>query len=273
MRTTNHLYTAYMLCLFCVLPLNRVVAQGSISRSAMEEILDPEPLKQEVMLFQQPDATFPELEETDAPYTVEYCFVNRGDGPVSIHKVTVSCGCMAVEYDKEPIPAGGKGNIKISFNPKGYSGDIHRQAFVYTSLSENLPTARLTLTGKVAPSKDSWRGYPHHLGTLRTKQKSVTFKVASRRDKMAEVIACGNSGDKPLSLLAKGLPPFLKFQTSHSVIEPGEEADLIFLFDATQLPMEIESTISIPVTLEGLENSVDSSDQTITAIIQFDKSL
>lgn len=273
MRTTNYLHTAYMFCLLCVLPLNGLNAQSSISRSAMEGLLDSEPIKQEVMVFQQPDATFPELEETDVPYTVEYYFVNRGDEPISIHKVTVSCGCMAVEYDKDPILAGGKGDIKISFNPKGYSGDIYRQAFVYTSLSEKWPTAQLTLTGKVTPSKDPWRGYPHHLGTLRAKQKSITFRVVNRVDKMAEVIACGNSGDKPLSLLAKGLPPFLKFKTSHSVIGPGEEADLIFLFDGTQLPVEIESTISIPVTLEGLENSVDSSDQTITAIIQFDKSL
>lgn len=273
MRTINHLHVVYMFCLFCILPLTGVDAQGSISRSAMEELLDPEPVKQEVMVFQQPDGIFPELEEADAPYTVEYDFVNRGNKPISIYKVTVSCGCMIAEYDKKAVPAGGEGSIKISFNPKGYSGNIYRQAFVYTSLSEKLPTARLTLTGKVAPSKDPWRGYPYHLGALRARQKSVTFRMADRMGKIAEVIACGNSGDKTLSLSVKDLPPYLKFRTSRPVIAPGEEADLILIFDGTRLPAEIKSTISIPIVLEGLEDSADSSGQTITAIIQFDKSL
>lgn len=254
------------LWLFCsMLPLE-AWTQGSISRSAIEKLADPEPIGQQVMQFDRPDATFLTLEETDAPYVLEYVFANRGGKPLTIDRVTVSCGCLSAEYDKRPVPVGGKGSIRISFNPKGYSGDIYRQAFVYTSLSEELPTARLTLTGKVAPSKDPWRGYPYHLGALRARQNTVTFGVKDRTRKMVEVIACGNSGDRPLTLSVKRLPGYLKFKTSHEVINPGEEADLIFLLDGALLPAEAQGTITVDAVIEG----TGDAGQNVRIIIRLD---
>lgn len=254
------------LWLFCsMLPLE-AWAQGSVSRSAMEKLADPEPIAQQVMLFDEPDAVFPTLEETDAPYMLEYAFANKGDKPLTIDRVTVSCGCLLAEYDERPIPAGGRGSIRISFNPKGYSGTIYRQAFVYTSLSEELPTARLTLTGEVAPSKDPWRGYSHHLGVLRARQNTVIFNVKDRTRKVVEVIACGNSGDRPLTLSAKGLPDYLTFKTNHAVIKPGEEADLIFLLDGTLLPAEAQGTIAVDAVIEG----TGDSGQSVKIIIRLD---
>lgn len=272
MRHTNLLsYILIMLCPMSVLPFTMANAQDGISRRALEDLLEPEPIKQKVLVFSDPDAAFPELEETASPYTVEYSYVNRGKHPLSIRKVTVSCGCMDADFDKKPIPAGGKGSIRISFNPKGYSGNIYRQAFVYTSLSKVQPTVRLTLTGKVAPSNDPWRGYLHRFGTLRAKQKAVTFKVSDHQSKLVEVIACGNSGDRPLTLSVKNLPLYLKFGTSSPVIQPGEEADLIFQYDGTFLPVEASDTITIPVVLEGVGSEATPSQRTLTATIQFIK--
>lgn len=71
--------------------------QGSISRSAIEKLADPEPIGQQVMQFDRPDATFPTLEETDASYVLEYVFANRGGKPLTIDRVTVSCGCLSAE--------------------------------------------------------------------------------------------------------------------------------------------------------------------------------
>ena len=86
------------LWLFCsMLPLE-AWTQGSISRSAIEKLADLEPIGQQVMQFDRPDATFPMLEETDAPYVLEYVFVNRGGKPLTIDRVTVSCGCLSAEY-------------------------------------------------------------------------------------------------------------------------------------------------------------------------------
>lgn len=264
-------HTLFAVCVFCLLFPVGAGAQGGISRRVLLEQTEKETVEQSVMRFEKADAVFPTLEETDAPYTLEYPFVNRGREAITIRKVTVSCGCMAADYAAAPIPPGGRGSVKITFNPKGYSGDIYRQAFVYTSLSDELPTARLTLTGKVAPSKDPWRSYPYRLGALRARQKSVTFKVNARVRKLAEVIACGNSGNTPLTLVAKGLPGYMEFYSEHPVISPGETTDLIFVYDAAKLPEGMpKGRQSVPVTIEGVGEAGTASDSVITINIQFD---
>lgn len=271
MKRQKYINCLYILCMLC-LPLAAQQPEG-ISLRATEKLYEEEPLKQSVLQFDKTDVVFPKIKETDVPYTLTYNYVNQSDKAITIDKVTVSCGCMEAKYDKILVPAGDKGSIKIAFNPHGYSGKVYRQAFVYTSLSAERPTARLTLSGEVVPSKNPWRGYPYHLGTLRTKQKTVNFKVTNRKNKIAEVIACGNGGNQPLNLLVRELPPYLKFYTQPSVIKPGEEADLIFQLDVLQLPKETKSIISIPIILNGLEDSISTSNRTITAVIQFDQSL
>lgn len=264
-------YIQFAACVFCLLFPVGAGAQGGVSRRVLLEQTEKEAMEQSVMRFEKADAVFPTLEETDAPYILEYPFVNQGREAITIRKVTVSCGCMAADYAAAPIPPGGRGSVNIAFNPKGYSGDIYRQAFVYTSLSEELPTARLTLTGKVAPSKDPWRSYPYRLGALRTRQKSVTFRVNARVRKLAEVIACGNSGNTPLTLAAKGLPGYMEFYSEHPVISSGETTDLIFVYDAAKLPEGMpKGRLSVPVTIEGVGEEGVASDHTITINIQFD---
>lgn len=75
-------------------------------------------------------------------------------------------------------------------------------------------------------------------------------------------------GRVPLSLSAAGLPPYLTFRTSHPVIEAGKEADLIFLFDGSKLPVEEKGTITLPVVLTGLEGVPEQ--RTITLVIKLD---
>lgn len=261
-KRTCCLYMLFTLCL----PL-AAQRQGVAHRAP--ENPEEEPTDNSLFLFDKTDVVFPKLEETDEPYPMTFHYVNRSDRAVTIDKVSLSCGCLKAEYDKAPVPVDGTGNMTVYFNPHGYSGKIYRQVIVYTSLSAEQPTAQLSLSGEVALSKDPWRGYPHRLGVLRAKQSSVHFKMRNRKGKMAEVIACGNSGGRPLSLSAKGLPAYLKFYTVPAVIKPGGEADLVFQVDAALLPEAIEGAISVPVRLEGLDGSAGGSHRTMTVVIQF----
>ena len=114
----KRLYNLYCLCLFCTLYPWKIQAQEGISRRALEELAEPDPLQQSALFFNITEAQFPKIPEEHEPVTVEYGYVNRSDKPLTINKVTASCGCIAANYDKLPIPAGGKGTIKVSFKPK-----------------------------------------------------------------------------------------------------------------------------------------------------------
>ncbi len=49
-------------------------------------------------------------------------FTNTGADSLRISNVKVTCGCTVPEWPKEPIPPGGKGEIKLEFNTANKEG-------------------------------------------------------------------------------------------------------------------------------------------------------
>lgn len=50
------------------------------------------------------------------PVSHEFEFTNNGSAPLIITGVKPSCGCTTPEWTKEPVPAGGTGYIKATYN-------------------------------------------------------------------------------------------------------------------------------------------------------------
>jgi hypothetical protein len=50
------------------------------------------------------------------PVDHEFTFVNRGKVPMIITNAQPSCGCTIGSWTKEPIPPGGTGYVKTTFN-------------------------------------------------------------------------------------------------------------------------------------------------------------
>jgi hypothetical protein len=78
-----------------------------------------------------------------------YTFTNTGEGQLIITNAQASCGCTVPTYPHEPIPPGGKGEIKVEFNTRGRSG---RQNKTVTILANSAPATReVVLTGNIQP--------------------------------------------------------------------------------------------------------------------------
>ncbi len=54
--------------------------------------------------------------------TYSFNYTNTGKSPVVISQALASCGCTASDYKKDPIVAGEKGEIKVTFNSAGKFG-------------------------------------------------------------------------------------------------------------------------------------------------------
>lgn len=52
----------------------------------------------------------------NVPVTHEFTFVNKGKVPMIITNAQPSCGCTVPSWTKEPIPPGGTGSVKATFN-------------------------------------------------------------------------------------------------------------------------------------------------------------
>ena len=63
-------------------------------------------------------------------------FTNKGDKPLTIKEVKASCGCMEVSYPKEPIAAGSRGEISVTYDAK-LLGSFYKEVEVLTNASND----------------------------------------------------------------------------------------------------------------------------------------
>jgi hypothetical protein len=64
--------------------------------------------------------------------THDFVVLNQGDGYLEISKVEPGWGCSVASFDRS-IPPGGEGKITLRVDTKGYEGNIHKGAAVYTN--------------------------------------------------------------------------------------------------------------------------------------------
>lgn len=76
-----------------------------------------------------------------------FVFTNNGKKPLIIVNVRSSCGCTTPEWSKKPIPPGGKGEIKVKFNPKNRPGKFMKSITISTNSKK--PVVTLTVKGNV----------------------------------------------------------------------------------------------------------------------------
>lgn len=78
---------------------------------------------------------FGAIQEDNGLVTTTFEFTNNGDAPLVINRVLASCGCATPDWTREPIPAKGKGNIQVTYNPKGRPGPFSKSVTVRSNVS------------------------------------------------------------------------------------------------------------------------------------------
>ena len=89
--------------------------------------------KEDTFTFDKIEHDFGKILESNGDVECEFTFTNIGNTPLTVTKVTASCGCTAPDWSKEPIAPGQKGYVKAKFNPKGRSGNFSKLLAVYTN--------------------------------------------------------------------------------------------------------------------------------------------
>lgn len=191
-----------------------------------------------------------QIGEDDTPRSYTYPWRNDGDTPLVITRIRTTCGCAVATWSREPVRPGGEGTVRVTYHPKGHPGSFQRKIFVFTQLSDKLPSAVLELTGHVLPSVLPTADYPYGMGSLLLKQNAV--RIAGKQIQ-TERIECLNAGDKPLRITAdeRLLPDWLLVESDPAVIEPGKTGDLVIRFDPAKAPERLPE--GLPVILQGVD--------------------
>ena len=146
------------------------------------------------------------------------------------------------------INIGGEGTVTVTYHPKGHPGSFDRRIFVYTQLSDKMPTAILHLTGTVIASERTDGDYPYAMGALRLKQQSVRLAPERLQN---ERIECLNTGGKAMRPRCDEhlLPPGITFRCEPATLAPGAKGDLVIGFDPAQATRR--PPVQLPLILEG----------------------
>ena len=238
-----------------------------LTRAQLDSILHPKVIAgaEKVIRFSKPVVSIGTMTEDHEPVEVTFSFRNIGNQTLTVKRITTDCGCTVARSDKPTYAPREKGVVTIQYTPKNHVGTIDASAWMFTSLSDSQPVAKLTILGEVLPGEDCWKGYRHTMGALRLKQQALNFQVGPE-GKQTERILCANSGTKPLKLSVDNLPPFIQFRTEPTIIQPGDEADIVIRVDGTQYTGE-RTTQQFPLILDGL--SVPVAERTLNLTIQF----
>ena len=148
----NVVYKSALL-VFCVL-----LVLSSCDKSPSESGKDQAALSQVIPDDQKPvmafdSATFLFGTATEgAEISHDFSFTNTGKTDLLISNAVASCGCTVPEWPKEPIPPGGKGIIKATFNTEGKQGQQHKTITITANTKDKV---EVMIEGEVLPKKES----------------------------------------------------------------------------------------------------------------------
>lgn len=114
------------------------------------------------------------VNESTGKVTHKFLLKNVGKESVSVLYVKTGCSCVSAVAPSKPIAPGASAPISVTFDPKGRSGDFHKEiSIVYADKRFN----RVTVRGTVNPdAKKTTSSYRTDLGGgLKTNQASIDF--------------------------------------------------------------------------------------------------
>lgn len=107
----------------------------SSTETAIPAELQPTIEKKPLMVFERRNAYLGRITEGDSVFHT-FHFKNKGNLPLKIISVNVSCGCTTSKWSKEVINPGEKGFIKIKFDSRGRRG---RNSKTITAYANTMP--------------------------------------------------------------------------------------------------------------------------------------
>ncbi len=101
--------------------------------------------------FLTPEWNFGTIKEDGGEVSHIFEFTNVSNKPLVITDVRTTCGCTTPQYSKQPIAAGAKSTIEITYDPFYRPGVFSRDIKIYTSANDD-PVV-IKISGEATPRK------------------------------------------------------------------------------------------------------------------------
>lgn len=137
-----------------------------------------------------------------------FAFSNRGDAPLTIEKVSSSCGCTAALASAKTLAPGESGEIQTSFDSTRFRGAINKKVYLYTN-DPAQPMVQMQIKGTVQEE-------------LAMDPQLINFGTVAAKRTVKSKVSLTNQGNQEVRL--EGLEtttPELSARLSADVLPPG----------------------------------------------------
>ena len=171
--------------------------------------------------------------EFQVPRQFALGFTNKGDKPLTIKEVKASCGCMEVSYPKEPIAAGSRGEISVTYDAK-LLGSFYKEVEVLTDASDE--PQYIAIQGTVVTEVHDYSAeFPIDLGNVRLVTNSVEFEDVNRGDTPTAELRILNADRTAFRPELMHLPPYLSAEYKPEDIPAGKTGTIRLTLDSEKL--------------------------------------
>lgn len=209
---------------FIIAAVAALAMAGAVSLSAQEKFSNG-------ISFDRLTHNFGEIMLGSGPVSCTFNFENKGSKPVVIYNVTTTCGCTDVEWTREPIRPGGKGEIKVTYSNDEGPYPFDKSITVY--MSDEKKPAILKLRGvsneKPRPLEEV---YPVQFGPLGMKDADLKCGNLEQGGSRSESIIVANLSTSPADITFKDVSDNLTLSLSQNPIPTRGTAELTYTVKA-----------------------------------------
>ena len=162
---------------------------------------------------------FGEIGETDGYAEHAFTFVNTGTAPLTVSRVTATCGCTKPEWTQVPVQPGKEGVVIITYDPRGRIGNFNKSATVYTNEEGGYKRHKITITGTVVekPSENTFVTYADTIGGVAVEKNILTYRTYRSSDNNSEALFLKNTNPETVYFTWNNVPDYITIDAPDSL--------------------------------------------------------
>ncbi len=181
--------------------------------------------------FKESNFDFGTIKEANGKVTHRFEFSNTGAAPLILSNVKASCGCTTPKWTNTPVPAGEKGFIDVTFNPRGYRSFTKS---IRVNSNGEPPVLTLIIKGSVEPKVSSKPNYfKYDIGGLKLRNRHVAFGKINKGESQKKTIDVLNSTNKPMTVGFNSVPSNLTIKMDPAIIPPKKQARITLTYNSS----------------------------------------
>ena len=223
-----------------------------------------------VLSFAEASHNFGDIGENDGYAEHVFKFVNTGSAPLTISRVTATCGCTKPEWTQAPVQPGQEGIIIITFNPKGRIGNFNKNATVYTNEDGGYKRHKLTIVGTVIekPAENTFVTYADTIGGVGVEKKAIVYRAHKISETNTEAMYIKNNNPQTVYISWENVPDYVTINCPDSLKADWQTEVYVYIDGPKTSEKRGRITDKLTLTIKDRDGNILESDY-ISATVNY----